>query len=98
MTKQIKTGVRADSSTIDISYSSLDDAIKYLQDLKKEHANLKNLWIKSTQRQYDEGYDLVLVHDRLETDRELQERKAREQENASWRKKQYEVLKKEFEK
>lgn len=68
MAKKLKQAVRVSNhDSIELDYMTLDKAIAYLRSLKKEHGKLQNLKISSEPKFWDDGYELALVHDRLET-------------------------------
>ena len=58
----------------DINYSTLDSAIETLQRYKVEHSEYGNLRLMMEREDYDENEHLYLYGDRLETDKEEQQR------------------------
>lgn len=86
----------------DLDDLTLDEAIQSLTDYKETYGTAyTNLRVEDTRRDYEDGYELSLMGDRPETERERELREKWEQQRAfdqaQWRRKQYEALKKEFE-
>lgn len=84
--------------TIDLDYLTIPAAIKQLEKLAKEHKDKKNLKISLEEKPWDEGSELCLRYDDLETDVEFEKRLAQEKQSEEWQKQQYEQLRKKFEK
>lgn len=75
---------------VDISWRPLADAIKILQALAVEHptANMTRRW--------EDGYDLAIEWEECETDQEAARRIGIEQTNREYMRRQYEKLRKVF--
>lgn len=83
-------------NSVDIKYSLLDKVIDRLQKLKEKYEKEYNdLYLD--EEYIDEVESIVLKGNRLETNKEYQNRLKQEGQKKSWRQRQYEELKKEFE-
>lgn len=90
-----KQKVKERLQSLDISYDSLDDAIKRLQDLKNYYKDKKNLRFDT---EYDYGeLKTYLCCDRFETDAELALRNKQVEQSQKYEREQYLRLKKKYE-
>ena len=90
-----KQKVKERLQSLDISYDSLDDAIKRLQDLKNYYKDKKNLRFDT---EYDYGeLKTYLYYDRFETDAELALRNKQVEQSQKYEREQYLRLKKKYE-
>ena len=75
----------------------ISEVIHRLKELEKKFKDKENLRIVSLSKEYEDGYEYVLMCDDLENDCEYKYRMNSEKTNVNYRKAMYERLKKEFE-